>query len=178
MAEGIRVQGWVVLAIVVSIVGLVIFSKSEPPSWIGVGDVPAPLNTEAFDFEIGEAIRKARDSVDQFVVALENRTPEQRNFSVKMGIGKDNDEEHCWLDKVRYQDGIFIGQLANEPVIVTSLQIGETLSVSKDLISDWKYVDEGILVGGFTIRVMREQLSDEKRKEFDRNLSFRIEDGN
>ena len=36
------------------------------------------------------------------------------------------------------------------------------------------YVDHGVLVGGYTIRVLRDRLSGVERAEFDRNLPFKI----
>jgi len=37
------------------------------------------------------------------------------------------------------------------------------------------YVDSGRLVGGYTIRVMRAQMSPEERAAFDAEMPFRIE---
>jgi uncharacterized protein YegJ (DUF2314 family) len=47
--------------------------------------------------------------------------------------------------------------------------------VVAERISDWMYVHEGRLVGGYTIRVMRDRLSPAERLRFDQGLPFKIE---
>ncbi len=38
------------------------------------------------------------------------------------------------------------------------------------------YLDKGVLRGGYTIRAMREQLSETEKEEFNRSIDFTIED--
>jgi len=38
------------------------------------------------------------------------------------------------------------------------------------------YLSDGVLKGGYTIRVLRNQLSAKEKKDFDENVGFIIED--
>jgi uncharacterized protein YegJ (DUF2314 family) len=48
-------------------------------------------------------------------------------------------------------------------------------SVKPSEISDWLYVDNEKLVGGYTVRVHYNELSSQQKQEFDRRADFRIE---
>jgi uncharacterized protein YegJ (DUF2314 family) len=49
------------------------------------------------------------------------------------------------------------------------------VSVRRDEIMDWMYVEDGKLVGGYTIRVQRDSLDMNERAEFDQSVGYRIE---
>jgi uncharacterized protein YegJ (DUF2314 family) len=83
--------------------------------------------------------------------------------------------EHMWVQPVDFANGKFTGELANDPEFVKSVKAGQVVSAPRDEISDWMYVENGKLVGGYTLRVLRETLSSTERAEFDKSLPFRIE---
>ena len=60
-----------------------------------------------------------------------------------------------------------MGIIANEPVYTDKVQLGDTIKVNRASISDWMYYDEGKVVGGFTIRAIRDALSPEEQAAFD-----------
>jgi uncharacterized protein YegJ (DUF2314 family) len=41
-------------------------------------------------------------------------------------------------------------------------------------ISDWLYIDNGKLVGGYTVRAHYNELSPQQKQEFDRDADFKI----
>ena len=43
-------------------------------------------------------------------------------------------------------------------------------------ITDWMYVDKGILQGGYTIKLIRNRMSKEERAKFDAGFPFKILD--
>ncbi len=45
--------------------------------------------------------------------------------------------------------------------------MGDTITVDKNRISDWMYFDKGIVKGGFTIKVLRDQMTEEEQKLYD-----------
>ena len=53
--------------------------------------------------------------------------------------------------------------------------VGDELHAPVDQISDWMYVEDGKLVGGYTLRVVRDSLTEEQQAAFDSNLPFKIE---
>jgi uncharacterized protein YegJ (DUF2314 family) len=69
---------------------------------------------------------------------------------------------------------VFHGTIDNDPDTVTNVRRGDPKRVGPSDISDWMYVDHGVLVGGYTIRALRARLSGPERAEFDRSLPFKI----
>ena len=127
-----------------------------------VGDVvkrpgePDVIMVADDDPRMNAAIDKARVTVEQFIRALSNPQSSQSGFSVKAPIRDGTKVEHMWLTPVRYQNGNFVGKVNNDPDIVKTVKLGDQYDVKKADISDWMYVENGKLVGGFTIRVLRD----------------------
>jgi uncharacterized protein YegJ (DUF2314 family) len=148
----------------------------QPPSKFSAESGQPPVVHFADDDPLmTAAIDQARATVDQFIIALEAPTPVQESFAVKVAI-KDGDEvEHMWVNPVRHEQGRFIGATNNDPESVTTVKLGDEVVVAKEEVSDWMYIDDGKLVGGYTMRVMRDGLSPEERADFDRSVPFRVE---
>ena len=53
--------------------------------------------------------------------------------------------------------------------------MGDRVSVNPNEITDWAFVENGRLVGGYTIRVLYSELSPERRKALEAEARFRIE---
>jgi uncharacterized protein YegJ (DUF2314 family) len=146
-----------------------------------VGDVverpgePDIISVDENDPRMNAAIDKARSTVGQFIKALGNPQSFQSGFSVKAPIRDGEHIEHMWLAPVHYRDGKFVGTVNNEPDVVKTVKLGEQYELKTGDISDWMYVENGKLVGGFTIRVLRDAAPKEKRAEFDRSVPFKIE---
>jgi uncharacterized protein YegJ (DUF2314 family) len=126
------------------------------------------------DPKMNAAIAKARSTVGQMVDAL--KSPNGRSdFAVKMPFSQGGRGEHMWVQPVEFSGGRFTGTLANDPVTVKSMKAGQEVSAPRDEISDWMYVENGKLVGGYTLRVLRDTLSAKERSEFDQSVPFQIE---
>ena len=121
------------------------------------------------------AINEARSTVGQFIAAVNNPTPSQSALSVKLPVSDGDQIEHMWLSEVGHANGKFTGHIANEPHQITTVKLGDRTEVAQDQISDWMYVDNGKLVGGYTLRVLRDAMSDEERRAFDESVPFTIE---
>jgi len=48
------------------------------------------------------------------------------------------------------------------------------VTVNPKEISDWLYVDNGNLVGGYTVRVHYNELSSKEKAEFEREANYKI----
>ena len=126
------------------------------------------------DPKMNAAIAKARSTVNQMIDAL--KSPNGKSgFSVKMVFTDSTGGEHMWVQPVRFAGGKFTGELANEPGRVKSVKIGQKVSAPPDEISDWMFVENGKLVGGYTLRVLRDTLGAAEKAEFDKSVPFRIE---
>ena len=121
------------------------------------------------------AIAKARSTVQQFIDALARPQPSQSMFSLKAAIRDGKEVEHMWLTPVTYDGSQFSGTVNNDPCTIKTIKIGDHFTVRKEEISDWMYIDNRKLIGGYTIRLLRDMAPPEKRAEFDRTVPFTIE---
>jgi uncharacterized protein YegJ (DUF2314 family) len=128
------------------------------------------------DAEMNAAIQKAKETVlPEFVPALQTRKAGQTGFAVKYPVKDGEQLEHMWISGVTYDGQKFTGRVDNDPNLVKNVKLGQSLSVSPEEISDWMYVDKGKLVGGFTLRAMRDKMSAQERATFDKQIPFKIE---
>ena len=136
------------------------------------------LVDENEEAKMDAAIARAKKEVDTFVSALQNPKPTQTYFSVKKPFawqdGKDTNHEHIWISDVRFKDGRFHGRVGNEPVDVKNVKIGDEVTLEKSEASDWMIIDDGYLIGGYTIIALRDAMPDNERKEFDSSFPFKI----
>jgi uncharacterized protein YegJ (DUF2314 family) len=57
------------------------------------------------------------------------------------------------------------------------VKLGDEVVLDKSEVSDWMYIDDGLLVGGYTVLELRSQMSEEERKQFDASMPFKIKEG-
>ena len=148
--------------------------KAEPQAGDTVkreGEPPI-VYVEDDDPKMAAAIDNARSTVDRFIQNLEKPKPSQSGFSVKLPVKDGDNVEHMWVLPVRYENGTFSGTINNEPDKVKTVKIGDQVKVAKDQISDWMFVDDGKLMGGYTIRVLRDSMPEQERHEFDESVPF------
>lgn len=127
------------------------------------------------DPEMDKAIQTARDSVDTFITALKAPVAGQSNFTVKKPFKDGEMVEHIWLSNATFDGTQFSGRVDNEPVDVKNVKMGQTATAAKDEISDWFYIENGKLVGGYTMRVLYSQMSPAEKKDFDAHVPFKLE---
>jgi uncharacterized protein YegJ (DUF2314 family) len=135
---------------------------------------PACYYVKDEDVDMRDAVRMARKNEGMFIAALQHPSPTQRDFEVKKPFVQGAEMEHIWLSHVTYTGNRFTGRVDNYPVKITGVKMGVRVSVNPDEITDWAYVDDGKLVGGYTIRALYKNLSPDLRKEFERENRFRI----
>jgi uncharacterized protein YegJ (DUF2314 family) len=136
---------------------------------------PAVFRVENEHAAMRKAVGQARKTVGQFIKTLQHPASGQTDFEVKKPFIEGNDVEHIWLSDIEFVGGRFKGKVDNAPVKIHGLKIGQVVSVNPDEISDWAYVDNGKLVGGYTIRVHYNELTPAQKKEFQREADFKLE---
>src|SRR5438128_7014952 len=140
--------------------------SSKPPDLMVVAEDDKDMNA---------AMEKARKSVDKFIKAFQKQRKGQSDFGVKMAIRDGKKVEHFWVEITRFDGNQFEGTISNEPTMVTTVQSGDLVKVEKNRIEDWMYVEKGKLVGGYTVRVLRDRLSSGERKALDDSLPYKID---
>lgn len=99
------------------------------------------------------AIQSARDSLAMFFEAFESPRPDQQKFLLKVRFERDGKAEHIWLADLDLHSTPFSGVVANEPRI-PGLTFKERATFSISEVTDWMYMENESLVGGFTTRLL------------------------
>jgi len=139
------------------------------------GGQPEIFRIEDRDAQMRRAVREARKSVGVFIAALQNPAKGQHDFEVKKPFVENGEVEHIWLAEVEFRGHRFHGLVDNHPKKITGLKFGDRVSVNPNEISDWVFVDNGKLMGGYTIRVLAQGLPSESRKRFENETKVHID---
>ncbi len=136
----------------------------------------SPKVEASADPEINAATKKARETVSEFVKVLGRPAANQDGFAVKKLFKEKGKEDILWVVDLKFDGTKFTGHLRNEPKYARSVRQGDTLSVSTAELADWMYIEDGLLVGGQTIRARYQQLPDSEKKAFLRGKPYTIAD--
>lgn len=129
------------------------------------------------DTSMNSAINIARKTISELDKALTIRNPSYSDFAVKKKFKTANGGgEHMWIAGISLVNGNYKGFINNDPESTQEIKYGDTVIVQKSEITDWMYLDNYILKGGYTIREIRNKLTNEDRIKMDKELGFRIED--
>jgi uncharacterized protein YegJ (DUF2314 family) len=123
------------------------------------------------------AIAKAQGSLETFRAALAAPPAGSTSFSVKVGFawGTKGDREHIWLTEPKLDASNVTGTVNNEPVDVTTLKLGQSASAPLKDVSDWMYVEGGVLRGGYTLRVLLDKMAPEAKQKMLADMGFRLD---
>lgn len=122
-------------------------------------------------------IKKANLTLHYFKECIENPKSGQAYFSLKGKFEDEENIEHIWLQNPKFNtDGTILGTIGNEPIDVTTVKIDEEVTISPDHISDWMIIENGRLIGGYTIRAIRDAYSGKELVSFDKSLGGMIVD--
>jgi uncharacterized protein YegJ (DUF2314 family) len=120
------------------------------------------------DPEMNAAIQEAQATLGTFVAALQSPKSSQTYFSIKARFpyGDQGAAEHIWLEEVSYDGKYFNGKIANDVYYVPNLQYGDAVAIIWGNVSDWMIIENGKLIGGYTICVMYCRMSPQEQQQF------------
>lgn len=145
-----------------------------PREMVQNGTEPVCCLVHIDDYEMHKAVRTARKTVPTFIDALKHPTDTQRDFVVKKPFIHKGTLEHLWLSDVTYHGTHFHGRVNNKPDHIPDVKMGDRVSVNVNEITDWAFVDNDNLVGGYTMRVLHKDLSPEQKKAFESEANYHI----
>ena len=129
------------------------------------------------DEKMNWAMDKSRLTLHYFKKSLQNPNPAQQYFSVKVKIEDAGKIEHIWLIEPSFdQDGNLFGVVGNEPIDVKNIKLNQKIGIEENLVSDWMILENGRLIGGYTLRAIRDNLSGQALQNFDKGLGGIIVD--
>ena len=136
---------------------------------------PTPATSSA-DSELDAAIQQARASLDTFIDKIRTSHADRTFVAVKVRFTPPGDSpQDIWVDDVTYADGILRGNVGDD-IPALKLGAGEKITVAEQDILDWMIVEDGKLIGGYTIRLAVQRMSPEERERFLETLDYSIED--
>ena len=127
------------------------------------------------DPRIAFAIDEARKSLTTFFDAFCSPNSNQTAFLLKVQFEAPNESEHIWVADIDASVMPLQGTIANEPSIL-GFQFMQRVEFQPTQITDWMYVEDGYLVGGFTTQAIRSGMTSEERASFDANVPYRFRD--
>lgn len=134
---------------------------------------PTIYGVKSEDEEMNAAILQANETLDDFKKGLLDPTADSHALKVK--FSNEKGIEHMWIGDIVYKDGQYSGILNNEPEYVTEYKSGDKIEVDASKISDWMYLVNGKLHGGYTLRVLRNRMTDEERKQLDEESEMQFD---
>lgn len=114
--------------------------------------------------EMDQAIKRANSELPSFLEELEKADAD--TYSIKTPITDGDDVEHFWIVDIKYKDGVFSGKVGNDPGIVGNVKFGDHITVNEDEISDWMYMKNGKIYGGYTIDPLLATMSKEEADSY------------
>lgn len=82
---------------------------------------------------------------------------------------KNSENVYVWLENVKIEGNYYLGNLAEN---------GNSQKILLHDAVDWMIIENGRLIGGYTIRHYRDTLDDEAKMNFDIDFGVKIDDGN
>ncbi len=147
----------------------VILERDEQPDVHYIADEDDRMNW---------AMEKARLTLHYFNSCIESPKEGQLYFSVKAKIEENGIIEHIWLGEPSYDsDGNIYGVVGNEPADISNVALGQKIGITENEVSDWMIIENARLIGGYTIRAIREGMPQEALPEFDQSLGMIIDEG-
>ncbi len=141
-------------------------------------------NPDVYDFSsesdrMNWAIEKARLTLHYFEECLQNPKEGQSYLSIKARIEDGDKTEHIWLMEPHFdEEGNIFGTVGNEPIDVTTVVIDQKIGITIDYVSDWMIIEQGRLIGGYTIRAIRDGYTGDDLVNFDKSLGgMHIDEG-
>lgn len=128
------------------------------------------------DEGLDSAIQQARASLHTFIETITTPHADRTFVAIKVRFyPPDALPQDIWVDDVTYTDGVLRGNMGDD-IPSLKLEAGEKITIDERDILDWMIVENGKLIGGYTIRLAVERMSPEERERFLETLDYSIED--
>ena len=137
---------------------------------------PASPEASETDSELEAAIEHARLTLDHFIAKIATPHTDRTFVALKVRFYPPAESpQDIWVDGVTYTNGVFRGDIGDD-IPALKLEAGEEIRIPEEDIVDWMIVEDGKLVGGYTIRLAVQRMSPEERERFLETLDYSIED--
>ena len=149
------------------------FACSPAPTQL---PTPAPTTQLNSDAEMEAAFQQARDTLDSFIQKIGTSYPDRTLVAVKVRfVLPDGLSQDIWVDQISYQDDSFHGTMGDD-IPSLKLSVDDKITIARKDIVDWMIVENGKLIGGYTIRLAFQRMSPEQKERFLQTVHYSIGD--
>ena len=143
------------------------------PTQISTQILPTPLNK---DVEMEAAFQQARDTLDSFIEKIGTSHPDRTLVAVKVRfLLPDGSTQDLWVDRITYRDDAFHGTMGDD-IPSLKLSVDDKIKIKRKDIVDWMVVEDGRLIGGYTVRLAFQRMSPDEKQRFLETVNYSIED--
>ena len=135
---------------------------------------PKVYTISPYDTEMNNAIETAKQTLDSFDYAFKNNSRIFTFFGLKKRFKENQIIEHVWIGNIQIKNEKYIGIIDNIPEKIKNVKLGDTLKIDKRDISDWMYIKNSKLYGGYTTRLLVKRMSKKEREQFDKESGLKI----
>ena len=155
------------------VICLFLFACSPAPTPIPMPAPPTQLNA---DVEIEAAFQQARDTLDSFIQKIGTSHPDRTLVALKIRfVLPDGSSQDMWVDGITYRDSSFYGIMGDD-IPSLKLSIDDKITIARKDIVDWMIVEDGKLIGGYTIRLAFQRMSPQQKERFLETVHYSIGD--
>lgn len=129
------------------------------------------VSFESDDHEMAAAVDAAKASLRQFLETFLEPERGQESFLLKVAFIEGEQVEHIWVADLELDGMNFRGVIANEPSL-PCFRFKQPVEFEPRQITDWMFIQDGRLMGGYTTRLIRQRMTPEERESFDTSVPF------
>ncbi|OXA94910.1 DUF2314 domain-containing protein [Flavobacterium hercynium] len=135
----------------------------------GATQAASIFKVEDDDIEMANAILKAKQTFNEFETAIRSENSNLKGFSLKKGYQSYKGVELLWIANIMVYEkkNKYVGIVKNVPEYTKDVKYDDITEISNDEVSDWLYLDNGVVKGGYTLRLLRNRMTAAERKQFD-----------
>jgi uncharacterized protein YegJ (DUF2314 family) len=130
---------------------------------------------EKNDPEMAAAMRRARETLPDFLKLARAPRPKTRGFAVKVAVVENDDVEYFWIAPFQPGKAGFAGEINNAPQLVKKVKLGQKITFREDEIVDWLYDDGGRMMGNFTACVLLKREPKQESEAFMKQFGLRCD---
>ena len=150
----------------------ILIACSSAPTTLSVPITTPTLN---LDPEMESAFQEARNTLNVFTEKIKTPHPDRTYVAVKVRFfPPDTLPQDIWVDGVTYQDGVFHGNFGDD-IPSLKLSFGENIVIHTKDILDWMLVEDGKLIGGYTIRLAYQRMTPDEKERFLKTLDYSLD---
>jgi uncharacterized protein YegJ (DUF2314 family) len=125
------------------------------------------------DERMNAAIEAARKTPPKFFEAFVAKNPNQKSFLLKVRFEAEGKSEHIWMADINASVFPLEGTVANEPKI-PGMKFMARATFHPTQITDWMYIEDGYVIGGFTTYLIRSNLTPPQRADYDAKAPYKF----